>query len=316
MKKKLLVMVLSLAFAFWKLSASANVFAPSSVLFPPASAASTSVSLSESSSVTAFNMLPFSLFSPASFGVAFKNPSSSRNSVNVVPYSTSMASLFWDLIFDGLSALWWINNIVLNFDSYPYAHGKYLIFPYSDSSAAPAFDDSVSSLYSGKFYRFALDTSFLCFPGENAGNITRFEGLIWKFFGPVVELYSEFPEEGEKQMNLRLGGQFALIQTNPASVFFNIQWSHDFFGGEGERNGLVLGFIVRSYPVKPVLLEWRGAWIIHNTVMFESHLELGGMVWGPVEIFAAWDFRGYYKRSGKSISESKNGFDVGLRYHF
>ena len=91
---------------------------------------------------------------------------------------------------------------------------------------------------------------------------------------------------------------------------------HDFFGGEGERNGLVLGFIVRSYPVKPILLEWRGAWIIHNTVMFESHLELGGMVWGPVEIFAAWDFRGYYKRSGKSISESKNGFDVGLRYHF
>lgn len=229
-----------------------------------------------------------------------------------------VADTFADLIIEILGILWGYNNLGVTYDSYPYATSpKYLCF----DSTADAFDLS----YANHFYRFALDTSMFCDINLWMGNSTRFEGLLWKFFGPVIELNSFFntadgnpylAESGYKA-NLRIGGDFALIQTNPFSAFFYMQWNHYINIPIGDS--LIAGFILRSYPIKPVLIEWRVNWQFlqeedfagSDGIFFESHLEAGAMVAGPLEAFAAWNFKSY-----PGFEYKGHGFEAGVRLHF
>ncbi|MBQ4237499.1 MAG: hypothetical protein II716_11785, partial [Treponema sp.] len=80
-----------------------------------------------------------------------------------------------------------------------------------------------------------------------------------------------------------------------------------------------LQLIARSYPASPVLLEWRG------TIGFmakdggaeyspdfnwESHLEVGMMINGPLEVFAAWRYFSYL-----ALGTPVHGVEIGARYH-
>ncbi|MBP5357927.1 MAG: hypothetical protein J6Y69_01915 [Treponema sp.] len=225
-----------------------------------------------------------------------------------------MADTLTELIIEILGWLWGYNNLGVTYDYYPYAtNPKYLCF---DSTA-----DQFDLTFANHFYRFAVDTS--CFYDMNLwfGNSIRFEGLLWKFFGPVVELNSYIKTldgsnpyltaDGYKG-NLRIGGDISLIQTNPLTVLFYMQWNHYFNIPLG--NSLDLGFILRSYPIKPVLIEWRVNWQLLNEfdkAFFESHLEAGAMVAGPLEAFAAWNYKLY-----EGFNYTGHGFEAGVRLHF
>ena len=230
-----------------------------------------------------------------------------------------LADSFTDLIIEILGILWGYNNLGVTYDNYPYATSpKYMCF---DSSNMADFDLA----FGNHFYRFALDTSFFSDFGLWMGNSTRFEGLLWKFFGPVIELNSFFNttddvpllQESGYKANLRIGGDFALIQTNPLSAFFYMQWNH--YINIDLANSLIVGFIVRSYPIKPVLIEWRVNWQVlqeedfpgTDGIFFESHLEAGAMVAGPLQVFAAWNFKSY-----PGFNYKGHGVEAGVRLHF
>ncbi len=231
--------------------------------------------------------------------------------------SSSSGNLFVDLFTEIIIELWIMNNFLVNYDDYPYAGEKYL-----------CFDETDPNVYEANWYRFAADTSVYCYPGLYAGTEVRFEGLIWKFFGPILELdFSNMvdmnPSGGSffkfqnPDFGLQLGLQMSIFQSNPLSLFWTIGWSMLKTSTYDVRyNGLFLQLIARSYPVKPLLIEWRGTLIDmsdpsdHDFMMFESHLEVGMMVAGPLEVFAAWRYL-----SSQNLRYIGHGFDLGVRYH-
>lgn len=287
-----------------------------------------------------------------SAGAAFANETVSQmtfnfnQEANVVPaaykkttttyYSTS--DIFAEIFAEILAGLWVVNNITVTFEPYPYAQeGKYLIF--GDLNAKSNFDSaytgsdedssaSQSQEIKSRVFRFAADTAMFWMNGFNIGNETRIEGYLFKFFGPVFEntLYCRnaylFGENGNDAGNLRLGGELALIQTNMISAAFLVQWDHWY--GSLKADGTTVGFIIRSYPVKPLLLEWRTIWhcIPYESasdsgyVMWESILEAGFMVWRNIELFASWrhlDTTQFVSWMGNTVY---NGVSAGVRIHF
>lgn len=218
-----------------------------------------------------------------------------------------------DLIVEILGYLWGYNNLGVTYDAYPYATSpRYMCFEATAGYFDPSFPDH--------FWRFGLDTSYFYDIGLWMGNSVRLEGFLWKFFGPIVELNTYFNTDEENPFlansgykgNIRVGGTFSLIQTNPVSALFYMQWNH--YINIPIENSLDVGFIIRSYPFKPVLIEWRVNWQFPKEFeksLFESHLEVGAMVTGPLEVFAAWNFKNY-----PAFNYKGHGFETGVRVHF
>ncbi len=243
----------------------------------------------------------------------------------------SIADSIADSFFNMLMDLWLLDTIFISFDDYPYANGdKYLIF--SADSIDVNFDDYVDAMDRDfhrpkqQFYRFAADTSAFFFPGSAIGNETRFEGLIWKFFGPLFQIDTIFPISARGNMDknfsvdtcLQLGLQLSIIQTNPISLYWAICWERLQLQNYPVLNGVSFQLIARSYIAKPILVEWRGTIAelfddgreVFNKINWESHLEIGIMVNGPLEVFAAWRYIGYL-----GLNYTSNGVELGARYH-
>jgi len=258
------------------------------------------------------------LFAELSFNperTNFKTSSPSGNDILITNYSSS-SDTATDLLSDIFSLLWLINNITVTFDTYPYANGKYLNFSGFSLSSNDTLSDSAM-----QDWRFEIETNAFVFPKKVWGNESRLEGILWKFIGPVFEntIYwpigdwddnndfkdhpSELPPLDVAQDfintdrnyagNVRLGGQLSLWYSNPLSLAFFLQWSNWY--GAMDCNGVVLGLIAKSYPVDPILIEWRGTiqslsdkYKVED--IFESHLEVGAMVAPRIEIYGAWKY--------------------------
>lgn len=233
-------------------------------------------------------------------------------------------------------------------DEYEYFEDDTDFGDYDDISPSPSISSSVtdddddyyetessSTPYAAKSYRYAVDTSIFV----NYANITtcglegRFEGYIWKFFGPYIEFKRVWPDFNANinidtlaygYGDFRLGFQFSIFHSNPFSLAYFMTWDHLY--GEMKGNGAVFGLIVRSYPVKPLLLEWRGDIVTDanleskgdfvssssDRIAFESHLEAGVMIASSrAELFAYWN---YCYEDYEKIET--NGFGGGIRVHF
>ncbi len=244
---------------------------------------------------------------------------------------SSVAESFFEMLFDLFLDLWFIDSMIVTFDDYPYHSGKYIQF---DSSNPFINGSSVTSDYQydvperkNQFYRFGIDTSMFFFPSLMVGNQTRVEGLLWKFFGPIFQIDTTVPTsvftDGNSltslDTNLQLGLQMSIFQTNPLSLYWTICWQRIQHQGIPVLNGVAFQLIARSYPISPLLIEWRGTIGILNDESqtystefnWESHLEIGMMLNGPVEVFAAWRYFSYL-----DISPACHGIEVGARYHF
>lgn len=288
--------------------------------------------------------------------------------------SSYTSDIFSDFIVDIFSLLWAYDNLIITFDEYPYANGAYMNF--SDPASSNIYggyygdyygnysyydyedDDPWVATPSGGYYgnsdpsysrssnassmrtrpfRFAADASMFYQPGYGTGEAFRFEGLLWKFFGPVFEysMNCDLPEglnvtkgltvteklsEGEYRRNLRLGAEFALFQTNFLSAYWLIQWSKLYNPKlTGNTSALLNGLIFRSYPFEPVLLEYRinvqdfsaSDSSDDTNLVMESHLEIGLMLQSRWEIYGAWNF--VYNDIYKFTS---HGGEAGVRIHF
>ena len=226
---------------------------------------------------------------------------------------------FTDICCSFMELIWIDNHFDMEFDDYPYANSNEYIINYGVLSES----EPVPVVSSGKFYRFTFETGAFFFPANSLiGNETRAEGYIYKFFGPVFEniVYTDIKSIGSQNApatgNLKLGGTFNLLNLNPINIAMNCQWSYWY--GQEKANGIVLGLIVRSYPVKPFMLEWRGNMQLLDTTnnsdqsdswIFESHLETGVMT-GRLESYGAWKYiyDRYYNRNLHAVC-------VGVKLH-
>ena len=232
-------------------------------------------------------------------------------------YSERESSSWADVLFDLFIGLWALNNLSVTYDDYPYCND----FEYVTLS--------LDGPDIGQFYRYALDASAGYGLPWGLRYGARLEGMIFKFFGPVFEIqsagvhpvtwypfYVDFDSFRVWKGELKLGLEMAIFQTNFLSAFWYIQWAHLFDSEVSRHNGLSLGLILRSYPFRPLLLEWRLLCDIFDFAADEadavqSHLELGFMLSSPAELFVAWvwERNSVYGYSG-------HGGEVGVRWHF
>lgn len=182
-----------------------------------------------------------------------------------------------------------------------------------------------SWLYSNKS-RFSLDSSALCLHGFGFGNETRFEGLVFPLAGLCVEnlVVKDFGKNSwssdgnDLADNLKIGLQLSIIQTDFLSASLLIQYSK-WYGTN--MNSLYRGrgasFILRSYPVKPIVLEWKVGWQNYHGHfrVYESDLHLGVML-KRFEIFAAWKTLDFSKREKFPNLDDVHGVSLGVRTYF
>ncbi len=216
---------------------------------------------------------------------------------------------------------YWLNTV--DFYDYPYweldngKSNKYVIRGEAEGDGIklsdPGFNDN----------RFSVDTSFVYLHDFGYGNETRFEGLLFPYYGPCFENLVLYHNADNKAVfatsafkgNLKLGGQLSLIQSDLLSVNFTLQYATWYGKDVSElKNGVAWGFCMRSYPKKPVALEWRfDSQHYGDSVVFESNLQ-AGILNGSNEVFAAWktmninhDEFGYARTDGLTL---------GFRHHF
>lgn len=190
---------------------------------------------------------------------------------------------FGDFIIDIFDILWLFNNLSVEFDSYPYANGKYLYFydiiedentyriyedgNYSDDTGDDNSGSNVdiNSIPNLNYKSYRYETEMDGFYFINSGNIgltNRFEGFFWKFFGPIIDnsiYFNVIPMHGMPlepiNGNLKLGMQISIFQSNLLSLSTGFEWSYWY--GPYSIHGYSTEFIFRSYPVYPIVLEDR-----------------------------------------------------------
>ena len=225
---------------------------------------------------------------------------------------TTIGSIFFDILFEIFDQIWIFSHINADYDYAPYASRDSYIDFKSD-------EDDVD-----KFYRYTFETGLFFFPQDlTIGNESRIEGITYKFFGPVFEntIFTDLRTISNAsrpwlQGNLRLGGQLNLVNFNVINIAFNLQWTHWY--GLANIDGMCLGFTLRSYPIEPLLIEWRVNWQDYISVekcndfsaYFESHLELGFMTGKVSEVYAAWKYI-----NDRYYGIRKNGFATGVKIH-
>lgn len=189
---------------------------------------------------------------------------------------------------------WVLQNLKIKNSAYPYQFydGK---FYFSENSTR--FKDC-------KDWSVVLDFSLLGNEDfDSLGNETKLNISFFKFFGVKIENLM-FPGcECDYYGNFKLGGYIQLLKYNPFSCDFFTAWSLRY--DEKNLNGLVFGGTVKSYPLKPVKLEFSAAGHIFTndeySMEFTGHI---GCLIKSVEIFAQ------YKYFQKHI------FGVGLSRYF
>lgn len=223
----------------------------------------------------------------------------------------------------------WANTA--GFTDYPYSDPKYNDYIVHGTLEAlrPEFP---ASQFDCNYSRFSLGTSLVYLNDFGIGNETQFEGFFFSYIGPFLEnlaLYDfnkgsqDFDSKGFRD-NIKLGGQISVLQSNILSASFVAQASAWYGNGLPESKcenfmgwGCNLGGFFRSYPIKPLVLEYKFGWQLysHGFRVFESDLHLGVML-KRFEIFASWKVLDFSNYSEKEHYKRYDGASLGTRIYF
>ena len=224
---------------------------------------------------------------------------------------STFTQILFEIIFDICDQIWIFSHMNADYDIAPFA------------TRSSYIDFKEESWQTEKFYRYTFETGAFFFPRDlTVGNESRIEGITYKFFGPVFEntLFTSLKPAANKKSwlegNLRLGGQINLVNFNFINIALNMQWTHWY--GSKTIDGMCMGFTFRSYPAKPVLLEWRTNWQAYITeedyndfsTYYESHLEVGIMTSKRTEVYGAWKYI-----DDRYNDKIKNGVATGVKLH-
>lgn len=163
-------------------------------------------------------------------------------------------------------------------------------FPYQFYGGKFYFSENSTRFKDCKDWSVVLDFSLLGNEDfDSLGNETKLNISFFKFFGIKIENLM-FPGcECDYYGNFKLGGYIQFLKYNPFSCDFFTAWSLKY--DEKNLNGLVFGGTVKSYPLKPVKLEFSVAGHIFTndeySMEFTGHI---GCLIKSVEIFAQYKY--------------------------
>ena len=252
-------------------------------------------------------------------------PEKSISSNTTTASSDSDSGLF-EFLVEMIALGWVLNNFPVKYTSYPYKYDspKYLNW---NSKITEELNDALAAVTDEpqpetRRYRYSLSDSFFYLGDLGTGNEFCFEGLFFPVIGPYFENLALTEQDGwfhNTYGNIRLGGQLALISSNIFSATGIIQWSR-WYGNTSEilkSNGLSLGMDLRSYPIKPICLQWKFSWqtFTEDVYIYDSLLSAGILI-DRLEIFAGWKVLEVGNTEHKSLSKTWQGASAGCRLYF
>lgn len=225
----------------------------------------------------------------------------------------AFAELFVDILVDVAIE----TNRLVVFDDYPYATSDYFI----------QYKDEELDVFPSKLNHFSVGVDAFYFPYVSTSVETlRFSGYGYKWIGPIIEntTYVGLNNRNPYIGNFKAGLELATFQTYIFSWSWNFEWVA--YYGRYFTNGLNIGFLLKSYPFDPFVIEYRlncsgcdgyyrsdtDEYRLDLNSSLESYLELGAMIDNsPWEFYVAWK---YLYDAMAHINE--NGYGVGFKYHF
>lgn len=277
------------------------------------------------------NTAPINDFSNPAFSVELTGSSTFVPPAKVSHHPHHSHSFYFYDWWDDLSVfLWALNNLSVNYEKYPYEYdNKYLVFDNINDPDYPDddyydddyddYDDILITSDSERSWRYSLSESVFYDFNRNYGMYTCFEGVVWKFFGPMVE-NTVFTDLAEYNGYAKVGGQLALVQSNVFSwwIYGGASMGYGDAQTVSKYTGGYSGFYLRSYPGDPLVLEIKGDVLFtpdSNKVHFDSYFSVG-IMFDELEMFARLR---YFETSDNDSGEVLNetyAAEAGLRYYF
>lgn len=199
----------------------------------------------------------------------------------------------------------WSLNFYTQFTRAPYYGGNSLLF-------IPPGMKIFSNQYNHWWYSTGTGTTYLHNIG--LGTFATFDGCIYSFFGPQLEVYSFADKNKDLLYGTKLGGNVALIQTNPFSLYLYVQYAllnSNLLSIP--YSGTCIGLEIRSFIVKPVTFKLRTDFSDFETFqLYDFTVQLGIML-KKNELYLgyrSWEF----KQADLSLSKSR-GATIGYRYY-
>ena len=217
-----------------------------------------------------------------------------------------------------LVAGWAVFNVGVSYTDFPYQRftPNYVV----NGPLSKVEGDTAPSC-TGKKIRFSADASILHYKDLGWGAELNFEGLFFPVIGPYLSL-TNFRDETVKQDpeffgNFRLGGQLSLIQHDLLCASFLMQWSHWYGDTKWVHNGCVIGVDLRSYPIYPLTVQWRGTYGSYNDDIFIATSDLqAGIIYKRIEGFAGWKYMSTGNHKTNRDKSHWNGYYGGVRVYF
>lgn len=225
----------------------------------------------------------------------------------------SLAEFFLDVLIE-LSIE---NNLRAAFDYYPYATSDHYV----------QFYQYQPEEFPQRFCRFNVDLTGFYYPNTlTIAPDIKFSGYLFKFFGPLFENtnFINFDSYPYYAGNFKLGMEFAVVQTFIFNFSWSMQWVQFYGNNQDPLNGICFGALIKSYPFKPVVVEYRFKYsnfldqrsysssdVFDSNSILESVLEIGLMLSSPFEIYGSWR----YIADG-IFQVREHTFGMGLKYYF
>jgi len=238
-------------------------------------------------------------------------------------FCDSFCDAFCEVCTTEIVSMWASLMSMTRFRAYPYANGNDYIW-FSSTTGADGLPEA-APIGTDKFSRWSVSDSpfYMNDKDWGWGNDIRFEGVVM-CVGPYFELMtfdSKDADDSQKLSNgnLRLGGQFALFQSDPFSAALICQWSHWYGDARTDfrKNGVDYGFQIQSYPFNPFHLDWRfliGSFE-DDLLIYDSVATIGIMV-NRFELMAGWKYIKVTNSNDEGSKTEWNGITAGARIYF
>lgn len=225
----------------------------------------------------------------------------------------TFADFIAELFVDVISIIWGYNNLYVSYEEYPYQYDNHYIC-HPDTNSLDEYELK-GDPDGTRPYRFSASTEVFCDNNLGFGNTTAFEGIFYRFFGPVVE-NTLFYDKNFKNFNgnLRVGGKFGIIQNDYFNLFNTFMWDYRYgYNISYPLSNFFFACDVSSYPLEPIVLNYRFSLTDGQRLDITEHSVSLGFMHKREELYLKYIYRKTRLRGNKS--ETHSGA-VGTRIYF
>ena len=199
----------------------------------------------------------------------------------------------------------WSLNFFTQFTRAPYYGGQSLLF-------IPSEIPFYSKDYNHWWYSTGIGSSYLHNIG--LGGFATFDGCFYSFLGPQLEVFSFVDQNKDLLYGTKLGGNLAIIQTNPFSLYLYVQYAllHSNLLSS-PYSGTCVGLEIRSFIANPITFKLKIDFSDFGTVQLTDFTLLLGVMIQKNELYCG--YRSWTFNQGEIQLFQSRGATLGYKYY-